>query len=214
MVAAAVIQSFITQSRSSSFLIEMPRYQLPRLSDIAARLVATRLDFPETCRHNYLCLDHHPLGAAQFPKGTGRVARQSQVEYSIAGRIADGIEVVVRPIGFNHDIALALIPAMAAREVAVSALATAYAIDATDEEAEASTLGMKLAGKWSLGNGPRLPRVVRFRAAMYFHHCRCPPRNQWLEMADLHGHLSCLRWLMGGGYNLLDSPRPSAYSDT
>ena len=58
--------------------------------------------------------------------------------------------VIVAPIGFNHDIALSLIPAMAAREVAVAALATTYAIDATDEEAQASSLGVKLAGNWSL----------------------------------------------------------------
>ena len=64
--------------------------------------------------------------------------------------VADGIEPIVRPIGFNHDIALALIPAMAAREVAVSALATVYAIDAADEDAAASSLGPKLAADWSL----------------------------------------------------------------
>ena len=58
--------------------------------------------------------------------------------------------MVVSPIGFNHDIALALVPAMAAREVAVSALATAYAIDAEDEDEQAVTLGTQLAGKWSL----------------------------------------------------------------
>ena len=57
----------------------------------------------------------------------------------------------MRPIGFNKEIALALIPAMAAREVAVSALATTYAIDDTgDEAAVAQTLGARLAGKWSL----------------------------------------------------------------
>ena len=46
--------------------------------------------------------------------------------------------------------ALALIPAMAAREVAVSALATVYAIDAADEDVAASSLGPKLAADWSL----------------------------------------------------------------
>jgi ferrous iron transport protein B len=74
----------------------------------------------------------------------------TQSEYSVAGRIASGLEVVVAPIGFNHEIALALIPAMAAREVAVSALATTYAIDGDDEEQVAQSLGDRLAGKWSL----------------------------------------------------------------
>jgi ferrous iron transport protein B len=74
----------------------------------------------------------------------------TQSEYSVAGRIADGLEVVVAPIGFNHEIALALIPAMAAREVAVAALATTYSIDGDDDEEVAQSLGDRLANKWSL----------------------------------------------------------------
>ncbi|NWM25211.1 ferrous iron transporter B, partial [Escherichia coli] len=50
---------------------------------------------------------------ATFPQAPAGV---KQSEYSIAGRIASGIEMVVKPIGFNHDISLALLPAMAARE--------------------------------------------------------------------------------------------------
>jgi ferrous iron transport protein B len=149
MVAAACIQLFITKSRRSSFLIEMPRYQLPRISDILLGLWQRAWIFLKRAGTIIFVSTIILWALLSFPKapvGSG----QSQVEYSIAGRIADGIEVVVRPIGFNHDIALALIPAMAAREVAVSALATAYAIDATDEETQASTLGVKLAGNWSL----------------------------------------------------------------
>ena len=50
---------------------------------------------------------------------------------SIAGYIADGIHAVVAPIGFNKDISMALLPAMAAREVAVAAIGTVYSLDAT-----------------------------------------------------------------------------------
>jgi ferrous iron transport protein B len=149
MVAAAVIQRFVTSSRGGSFLIEMPRYQLPRVRDIALGLWQRAWIFLKRAGTIIFVSTIILWAMLSFPKaplGSG----QSQVEYSIAGRIADGIEVLVRPIGFNHDIALSLIPAMAAREVAVSALATTYAIDATDEEAQASSLGMKLAGKWSL----------------------------------------------------------------
>jgi ferrous iron transport protein B len=149
MLAAAFIQIFVTKSRSGSFLIEMPRYQLPRLTDILLGLWQRAWIFLKragTIIFVSTIILWALLSFPKVPEGSG----QSQVEYSVAGRIADGIEVVVRPIGFNHDIALALIPAMAAREVAVSALATAYAIDAKDEEAQASTLGMKLAGNWTL----------------------------------------------------------------
>ena len=54
-----------------------------------------------------------------------------------------------RPIGFNKEIALALVPGMAAREVAVSALGTVYALQGTDAD-HAAPLVDKLRGAWSL----------------------------------------------------------------
>lgn len=149
MLAAAVIQRFVTQSRSSSFLIEMPRYQLPRPSDIALGLWQRAWVFLRRAGTIIFVATVILWALLSFPKVPVN-STQSQVEYSIAGHIADGIEPIIRPIGFNHDIALALIPAMAAREVAVSALGTAYAIDAEDEEQAAMSLGPQLAAKWSL----------------------------------------------------------------
>jgi ferrous iron transport protein B len=149
MLAASVIQRFVTHSRQSSFLIEMPRYQMPRLRDIAIGLWQRAWLFLRRAGTIIFAATIILWALLSFPK-VPEGAVESQVEYSVAGRIADGIEVVVSPIGFNHDIALALVPAMAAREVAVSALATAYAIDAEDEDQQAMSLGMQLSGKWSL----------------------------------------------------------------
>ena len=149
MLAAAIIQRFVTHSRQSSFLIEMPRYQMPRLRDIAIGLWQRAWIFLRRAGTIIFAATIILWALLSFPKAP-EGANESQVEYSVAGRIADGIEVVVSPIGFNHDIALALVPAMAAREVAVSALATAYAVDAEDEDEQAMTLGTQLAGKWSL----------------------------------------------------------------
>ena len=75
---------------------------------------------------------------------------QKQSEVSIAGKIGRGIETVVRPIGFNRDISMALLPAMAAREVAVSAIATVYSIDSPGEARGASKLTENLQHRWSL----------------------------------------------------------------
>jgi len=149
MLAAAVIQRFVTKSRSSSFLIEMPRYQLPRLSDIALGLWQRAWVFLRRAGTIIFVASIILWALLSFPK-VPEGSSSSQVEYSIAGHISDAIEPVVRPIGFNHDIALALIPAMAAREVAVSALGTAYAIDAEDDEQATLRLGPQLAAKWSL----------------------------------------------------------------
>jgi ferrous iron transport protein B len=87
---------------------------------------------------------------------------QKQSEVSIAGHIADGIEVVVKPIGFNHDIALALLPAMAAREVAVSAIATVYSIDEGNDPSADTSLANKLRHRWPL------PTALAFLAWFVF----------------------------------------------
>jgi ferrous iron transport protein B len=149
MLAAAAIQRFVTQSRTSSFLIEMPRYQMPRLRDIAIGLWQRAWVFLRRAGTIIFAATIILWALLSFPKAPEN-SGMSQVEYSVAGRIADGLEPIVRPIGFNHDIALAIIPAMAAREVAVAALGTVYAIDAEDEEAAAVSLGPQLAADWSL----------------------------------------------------------------
>ena len=150
MVAALIIRRSVAKGASGSFLIEMPRYQLPRLRDIALGLWQRAYLFLRragTIIFASTILLWALLSFPKAPEGSGL----TQADYSVAGRIAEGVEVVVRPIGFNKEIALALIPAMAAREVAVSALATTYAIDDKgDEDVVTKTLGDRLASKWSL----------------------------------------------------------------
>ncbi|WP_338426963.1 ferrous iron transporter B [Sphingopyxis kveilinensis] len=148
LIVAFALRRTVAKGTGAGFMMEMPRYQLPRLRDIALGLWQRAWIFLRRAG-TIIALTTVVLWLLlTFPKAP---EGQSQVEYSVAGRIASGLEVVVAPIGFNHDIALALIPAMAAREVAVSAMATANAIDAGgDEEAMAETLGQRLQGKWSL----------------------------------------------------------------
>ena len=58
--------------------------------------------------------------------------------------------VFFAPLGFNWQICIALIPGMAAREVAVSSLATVYALSAADDEAAAQALSPIISDGWSL----------------------------------------------------------------
>ncbi|MBD3744698.1 MAG: ferrous iron transporter B [Sphingopyxis terrae] len=150
LVVAFVLRRSVTKGNAAGFMMEMPRYQWPRLRDVGIALwqrVWIFLRRAGTIIAATTAVLWLLLSYPQAPAG-GDVR---QVDYSIAGRIASGLEVVVKPIGFNHDIALALIPAMAAREVAVSALATANAIDAgDDEDAVAQSLSERLQGRWSI----------------------------------------------------------------
>jgi ferrous iron transport protein B len=69
---------------------------------------------------------------------------------SYAGRIGHAIEPLVKPLGFDWRIAVALIPGFAAREVMVSALSTVYAVESQSEEAGVQALGTRIATEWSL----------------------------------------------------------------
>ena len=147
MVASLVLSRTAVKGRGGAFIMELPKYQWPALKDIAIGLWQRAIIFLRRAGTIILGTTIVLWALASVPQA-GPGERQSEV--SAAGRIASGIEVLVRPIGFNHDIALALLPAMAAREVAVSAIATVYAIDSRDEEAATRSLESRLAGRWSL----------------------------------------------------------------
>jgi ferrous iron transport protein B len=68
---------------------------------------------------------------------------------SLAGRLGHLLAPLFAPLGFDWRIVVALIPAMAAREVVVAALGTVYALSATGDEV-AGALGAVVAGQWSL----------------------------------------------------------------
>ncbi|WP_150292948.1 ferrous iron transporter B [Sphingobium estronivorans] len=148
MVAAWALRLTVTKGQSGGFLMEMPKYQWPRPQDIVIGLWQRAIIFLKRAGTIILMTNIILWVLASFPQAP---AGMRQSEYSIAGRIAGGIHVLVEPIGFNRDISLALLPSMAAREVAVSAIATVYAIDAgDDEDAMNRTLGERLQGRWSL----------------------------------------------------------------
>ena len=161
MVVALVLRSTVTKGAASGFLMEMPKYQLPRPRDIVLGLWQRAYVFLRRAGTIIFAVTVVLWLMLSFPKVPIN-SDMTQSEYSAAGRIASVIEPVVRPIGFNKDIALALVPAMAAREVAVAALATTYAIDEDDEDKQAQQLGERLAGRWSL------PTALAFLAWFIF----------------------------------------------
>lgn len=150
LLVAYFLRRSVTKGNATGFMMEMPRYQWPRASDILIALWQRAWIFLRRAGTIIAATTVVLWLLLSYPK-VPKDHALTQVEYSVGGRIASGLEVIVRPIGFNHDIAVALIPAMAAREVAVSAMATANAIDAGDDEDKmAEQLGPTLAKKWSL----------------------------------------------------------------
>ena len=80
-------------------------------------------------------------------------ATGAAIEYSFGGRIGHALAVVFAPLGFNWQICIALIPGLAAREVAVSSLATVYVLSAVDDEAASQALLPIISDGWSLATG-------------------------------------------------------------
>jgi ferrous iron transport protein B len=159
MLAALVLRRTVAKGTASGFLMEMPRYQLPSPRDVLIGLWQRAYVFLRRAGTTIMAVTIVLWLLVSFPVAADP---SRQVEQSIAGRIASGLEVLVRPIGFNHEIALALIPAMAAREVAVSSLATVYAIEDQDEAARDTTLVDRIRGRWPL------PTALAFLAWFVF----------------------------------------------
>ena len=146
LLAAFVLRHTVVRGGGGAFMMELPKYQMPRLADIAIGLWQRAAIFLKRAGTIILTTTVILWALASFPQaGPG----QKQSEVSIAGYIGDGIHVVVAPIGFNKDISLALLPAMAAREVAVAAIGTVYSLDA-DSDTGLQTLEQRIAGRWSL----------------------------------------------------------------
>ncbi|HEY0043041.1 MAG TPA: ferrous iron transporter B [Allosphingosinicella sp.] len=196
LVAALFLRMTVTKGAPRGFLMEMPKYQLPHLRDVALGLWQRAVIFLKRAGSLILLSTVVLWALLSFPAPK---EGETALESSIAGKIASGLEVVVRPIGFNHEIALALIPAMAAREVAVSALATAYSIDAADDAAAEQPLTEKLRGRWSL------PTALAFLAWFVFApQCLSTiavarrETNGWKWPAFMLGYLFTLAWLAAG----------------
>ena len=126
------------------FMLELPDYKMPRLRSIAIGVYMRAKMFLQRAGTTIFSMMVVIWFLASFPAG----AADPAINYSLAAMIGKALEPLLAPVGFNWQIAVALIPGMAAREVAVAALGTVYAIEGGKEAAD--QIGHVLATKWSL----------------------------------------------------------------
>ena len=196
MVVALVLRHTVTSGAASGFIMEMPRYQLPRLKDLVIGLWQRAWVFLRRAGTIIFTVTIVLWLMLSFPKAE---PGESQMDASVAGMIADGLHPVLKPIGFNREMSLALVPAMAAREVAVSALATTYAVDAEDENLAAEGVTDRIAELWSL------PTALAFLAWFVFApQCISTiavarrETNGWKWPAFMVGYLFVLAYVFAG----------------
>jgi len=159
LVVALVLRRSVTKGQASGFIMELPRYQLPRLKDLLIGLWQRAWVFLRRAGTIIFTATVVIWLLLTFPQAD---EGDSQLDASFAGQISNTMQTVFAPIGFNREMTLALVPAMAAREVAVASLATTYAVDSEDEEATEAALRDQIAARWSL------PTALAFLAWFVF----------------------------------------------
>ena len=148
LAVAWIIKRFRKDKSEHALLMELPSYRMPHVRDVALGLWERAKIFLKRVGGIILALTVLLWFLSSFP-GAPEGATQPPIDYSIAGHLGHWMEYVFAPIGFNWQICIALVPGLAAREVAVSALGTVYAMSGTDD-AVASQLGPMIAHTWSL----------------------------------------------------------------
>ena len=147
---AFVLKRTVMRGEYRPLLLELPEYRLPHLSNLVLGLWERARIFLTRVGTIILTLMVVLWFLASFPAPPPG-ATGPAIQYSIAGMLGHALQVLFAPIGFNWQISIALVPGLAAREVAVSALGTVYAMSGSSDVAGALT--PIIARGWSLATG-------------------------------------------------------------
>ena len=148
VMVAWIAKKFSLQASQAQLMMELPDYHWPRLRDVALGLWQRASIFLRNVGGIILALTVILWFLSTFPHPPAGFAG-APIEYSFAGQIGRGLAHVFEPIGFNWQISVALIPGLAAREVAVSALGTVYALSQVGNDVSVALAPM-IAADWSL----------------------------------------------------------------
>ena len=148
LAVAWVLKRFTARGQARALMMELPSYHWPALRNVAIGLWQRVVIFMRRVGGIILTLTIVLWALASFPAPPPG-ATGAPIEYSIAGIIGHGLAVLFAPIGFNWQISIALVPGLAAREVAVGALGTVYALSATGTDT-AQALMPLIAHSWGL----------------------------------------------------------------
>jgi ferrous iron transport protein B len=148
MAVAWVMNRFRNSESHSLLMMELPAYRWPHLRNLALGLYERGWIFVRRVGTIILTVTILLWFLSTFPSPP-EGASGPAIQYSLAGIIGRALEHLFAPIGFNWQISIALVPGMAAREVAVGALGTVYALSATGDDV-AGQLAPLIAQSWSL----------------------------------------------------------------
>ena len=191
LAVALVLKLLRKPGTTPLLLLELPAYRLPHPYGLLLGLWERARIFLRRVGGNILALTVLLWFLASYPAPPPG-ARLPAIDYSYAGMIGHALRPLFAPLGFNWQIVVALIPGMAAREVAVSALATVYAIGAQGDGALITTL----AAEWSLATALAMlawyvfaPQCIATLAVIR------RETGSWRTMLGVMAYLFALAWL-------------------
>jgi ferrous iron transport protein B len=196
LAVAWLMKRFKRDQGEHPLLLELPSYRLPHVRDLAIGLWERGMIFLKRVGGIILAMTVLLWFLLSFP-APPEGATGAAIEYSLAGRIGHALAYVFAPLGFGWQICIALIPGLAAREVAVSSLATVYALSAVDDEAAAAALEPLIASDWSLATALSL-LVWYIYAPMCLATLATIKRetNSWKQMGFAAFYLFALAYVM------------------
>lgn len=165
LLVALLINYFMKHKSGSSFILELPRYRFPNSKNILSSMINKGKTFVTEAGKIILIasLVLWTLGYFGPQKEMDRIEQKyeqmalesnlsedelsylessEKLEYSYLGYIGKGIEPVIRPLGFDWKIGIALVASFAAREVFVGTMATIYSVE-DDPESEGGLKAIK-----------------------------------------------------------------------
>ena len=194
MAVALVLKKTVMRGDYHPLLLELPEYKWPNVRNLALGLWERVRIFISRVGTVLLSLMVVLWFFASFPAAPAG-ATQPAITYSIAGMIGRALMTVFAPIGFNWQISVALVPGLAAREVAVGALGTVYSMSSAGENV-AGSLQPVIAHGWSIATGLSL-------LAWYVFAPQClstlttvrRETNSWRYPLIMAAYLFALAWL-------------------
>jgi ferrous iron transport protein B len=148
MLVAFVLKFTLSRKITQPLMLELPSYHWPHARNLAIGLLERGKIFITRVGTIILSLMIILWFLSTFPAPPAG-ATGPAIQYSLAGMLGHALQFIFAPIGFNWQISIALIPGLAAREVAVAALGTVYALSAVKDELAPALTPMIAAG-WSL----------------------------------------------------------------
>ena len=176
-------------------MLELPSYRIPHPRDVLIGLWERAWIFLRRVGGIILALTILLWFLLSFPSAPADAVGPA-IDYSFAGRIGHAMTAIFAPLGFNWQICIALIPGLAAREVAVSSLATVYALSAANDDAATAALTPVISDTWSLATA--LSLLVWFiYAPMCISTLATIKRetNSWKQVGIATGYLFGLAYL-------------------